>query len=87
LNTYSQLRRPISGLYGKHWTRADTFCAGILGDGPAVMSFFFHFGTWFHKFISLKSGDLIWPCCVNLSTITLLFSDGHGWAVDRIRGG
>ena len=79
-----------TGLYGKHWTRADVLRHPIFwAMAPAVMSFS-GFGTafWFHQvhFAEIKGySHLALVAVFPLGTITLLFSTiFYGWAVDRI---
>ena len=79
-----------TGLYEKHWTRAEVLRHPVFwAMAPAVMSFS-GFGTafWFHQvhFAEIKSySHLALVAVFPLGTITLLFSTiFYGWAVDRL---
>lgn len=79
-----------TGLYNKHWTRADALRHPIFwAMAPAVMSFS-GFGTafWFHQvhFAEIKGwSHLALVAVFPLGTITLFFSTIlYGWAVDKI---
>ena len=79
-----------TGLFNKHWTRADALRHPIFwAMAPAVMSFS-GFGTafWFHQvhFAEIKGwSHLALVAVFPLGTITLLFSTIiYGWLVDRV---
>ncbi|MGJ8610386.1 MAG: MFS transporter [Octadecabacter sp.] len=79
-----------TGLYGKHWTRADALRHPLFwAMAPAVMSFS-GFGTafWFHQvhFAEIKGySHLALVAVFPLGTITIFFSTiFYGWAVDRV---
>ncbi|SLN33356.1 MFS transporter [Pseudooctadecabacter jejudonensis] len=79
-----------TGLFGKHWTRADALRHPLFwAMAPAVMSFS-GFGTafWFHQvhFAEIKGwSHLSLVAVFPLGTITLFASTiGYGWLVDRI---
>lgn len=79
-----------TGLFNKHWTRADALRHPIFwAMAPAVMAFS-GFGTafWFHQvhFAEIKGwSHLALVAVFPLGTITLFFSTVfYGWAVDRV---
>lgn len=79
-----------TGLFGKHWTRADALRHPVFwAMAPAVMSFS-GFGTafWFHQvhFAEIKGwSHLSLVAVFPLGTITLLASTIlFGWAIDRV---
>lgn len=84
------LSEQSTGLYDKHWTRADALRSPIFwAMAPAVMSFS-GFGTafWFHQvhFAEIKGwSHLALVAVFPLGTITLFCSTiFYGWAVDRV---
>lgn len=79
-----------TGLFGKHWTRADALRHPLFwAMAPAVMSFS-GFGTafWFHQvhFADIKGwSHLSLVAVFPFGTITLFFSTiVYGWLVDRV---
>jgi MFS family permease len=78
-----------TGMFGKHWTRADALRHPLFwAMVPAVMSFS-GFGTafWFHQvhFAEIKGwSHLALVAVFPLGTLALLISTiGYGWAIDR----